>query len=83
MLLSASRPSSGGREERAISATDVCATGVVAYELLVGHPPLLGPDYRRQHMEDKPESIPGIPVKLQSLVGQCLYKGPASTTDNS
>ena len=49
---------------------------MVAYELLAGGKPFIGPDYRHQHLEDKPKPISGIPVKLQSLISECLYKSP-------
>ena len=67
------------RGERASSATDVYSVGIVAYELLAGHVPFAGPevhDYRRRHLEDTPESISGVPLKLQSLIDECLFKGP-------
>ena len=67
------------RNERATSATDVYAVGVVAYELLAGRLPFAGPaphDYRRQHLGETPEPIPGVPPKLQSLMDECLYKSP-------
>ena len=64
------------RGKRATSATDVYAMGIVAYELLAGQRPFLGPDYRRQHLEEKPAPIPDIPPKLHALIDQCLFKGP-------
>ncbi|MCY3907813.1 MAG: serine/threonine-protein kinase [Anaerolineaceae bacterium] len=67
------------RGERASSATDVYSLGIVAYELLAGQVPFVGPevhDYRRQHLEETPESISGIPLKMQSLIDECIYKGP-------
>ena len=64
------------REERATSATDVYAMGVVAYELLAGKRPFSGPDYRSQHLEDNPGSVAGLPPRIQSLVQACLIKAP-------
>ena len=67
------------RGERATSATDVYAAGVIAYEMLGGRRPFLGPeehDYRRQHLEGAPPSIPGAPAPLHSLIIECLLKAP-------
>ena len=66
------------RDERADTATDVYSLGAVAYEMLAASPPFVGPeihDYRRQHLEDVPESISGVPLRIQSLIDECLYKG--------
>ena len=66
------------REERATSATDVYALGVIAHELLAGEWPFGGPDFRRQHLEDNAPAIAGIPDRLRSLVAECLYKAPGA-----
>ena len=67
------------QNERATSATDIYAFGVVAYELLCGSPPFGGPnrdDFHDQHIKDIPAPIPGIPAELQALINECLYKEP-------
>lgn len=67
------------RGERATSATDVYAFGGVAYQLLAGDPPFVGPeshDYRRQHLHNTPAPIPNIAPEMASLVAECLTKAP-------
>ena len=66
------------RGERATSATDVYALGIIAHELLAGERPFGGPDYRNQHLVDPPPAINGIPDRLRSLVVECLYKPPGA-----
>ena len=67
------------RGEKATSATDVYAFGGVAYQLLAGDPPFVGPDshdYRRQHLHDTPSPISNIAPEMASLVDECLTKAP-------
>ena len=67
------------RGERATSAADVYAFGGLAYHLMAGNPPFLGPqshDYRRQHLHETPAPIPNIAPEMASLVDECLTKAP-------
>ncbi len=66
------------RGERATSATDVYAFGVIAFELLQGTRPFPGPEFREQHLNEPPLSLGGIPLSLANLVLECLYKASGS-----
>jgi hypothetical protein len=69
------------RHERATSATDIYAVGVIAYELLTGELPFAGPadeDFREAHLHEQPPDIPSVPPVLASLVSDCLNKSPAA-----
>ncbi len=66
------------RGERATSATDVYALGVMAFEVLQGQRPFPGPDFRDQHLKQPPPRLTDCPTPLSSLVSECLFKGPAA-----
>jgi serine/threonine-protein kinase len=65
------------RHERATSATDMYAVGIIAHELLSGALPFSGPeehDFRQQHLLDKPAPLSDVPPALEAIVEECLYK---------
>jgi serine/threonine protein kinase len=64
--------------------TDLYATGVVAFELLVGAPPFEAPSVHEtiaKHLREPPTPLrdidPSIPESLEALVLQLLEKDPA------
>jgi hypothetical protein len=65
------------RLERATSATDVYAVGVIAFELLAGQRPFPGPDFydfREQHLYQTPRRLEGVSPQLEAIVQDCLVK---------
>ncbi len=64
------------RGEHATPAADVYAFGITAFELLQGHWPFPGPDYREQHLNRMPPSLVGSAPSIATLVTECLYKAP-------
>ena len=69
------------RSERATSAADVYALGVMGFEMLKGHRPFTAAtmeDYRELHLHHNPPALDGVPVALATLLDECLFKSPAT-----
>ena len=69
------------RAERATSAADVYALGVMGFEMLKGRRPFAGPsmeDYRDQHLHDVVAPLEGVPAALATVLDECLFKAPAT-----
>lgn len=67
------------RAERATSATDVYALGVLAFEMVAGVRPFLGPtreDFRDQHLHADPPQLNHVPSAFAALIEECLFKAP-------
>ncbi|CCH85801.1 Serine/threonine protein kinase [Modestobacter italicus] len=67
------------RLDRATSAADVYAVGVMAFELLAGHRPFPGPglhDFQEQHLTQAPPHLGGVSPQLDAIVQDCLAKQP-------
>jgi len=67
------------RSERATSAADIYAVGVMTFEMLSGVVPFVGPsfeDFRHQHLHADPPHLANVPPPVAALVDECLYKAP-------
>ncbi|MFE7529409.1 protein kinase [Kitasatospora sp. NPDC057542] len=64
------------RMERATTASDVFAFGVIGYEIFSGRWPFPGPDFRHQILHDSAPRLADAPPLYASLIGACLYRAP-------
>jgi eukaryotic-like serine/threonine-protein kinase len=64
------------RMQTSTSKTDVYAFGILAYGLLSGTLPFLGPDFRQQHLTATPPLLTVGTPQLRNLIKRCLVKAP-------
>jgi serine/threonine-protein kinase len=63
--------------EHATSQTDMYAFGVMAYEMLMGSLPFIGPheaDFRTQHLHLTPGPVAGCPKPVAAMIANCMLK---------
>ncbi|AVH54722.1 MULTISPECIES: serine/threonine-protein kinase [Streptomyces] len=65
--------------QRATSASDIYALGILAHELLEGFTPFTGAtdaDFAERRLRGTPPPLTTAPPLLAALVTECLFKGP-------
>ncbi len=63
--------------------SDLYGLGVLFYEMLVGHPPFLGEQARRMHIEAQPPPLPEACRPVAALVSRLLAKDPHHRPQNA